>query len=283
MISRIFLDGADPQETKQVIDLLGFLDGQTTNPTLLSKNPAVANRLQEKKFTQEGLLDLYKNVVQGISALIPQGFISIQVYADSRTSTDEMLEQGKEMYNWIPNAHIKYPATFEGIKAARESVKLDMRVNMTLLFSQSQAAAIYNATMGAKKGQVIISPFVGRLDDNNQNGMSLVENIIKMFEGGDGHIQVLAASIRNINYLLYSFKLGTDIVTLPYKIIKEWKDLGMPTLADDFVYQKGNMSDIPYQKLDLTKEWTEFDLHHDLTDQGLEKFASDWNNLIANI
>lgn len=280
---KIFLDSGDPQETKQVIDLLGFLDGQTTNPTLLSKNPAVAKKLQEKKFIQEELLNLYKNVVQKISSLIPQGSISIQVYANSHTLAEEMLEQGKEMNKWIPNAHIKYPTTFEGIKAAAQSIKLDMRVNMTLVFSQQQVAAIYAATAGAKKGQVIISPFIGRLDDIGQNGMSLIDNIIKMFESGDGHVKVLAASIRNINHLLYNFKLGTDIATLPYKIIKEWSDLGMPTTKDDYVYPENNLHNIPYQQLDLNKHWQEFNLHHDLTDQGLEKFASDWNNLIANI
>ncbi len=280
---KIFLDGGYPDETREVINLLGFLDGQTTNPTLISKNPQVAKRLQEKKFRQEELLDLYKNVVQEISSLIPNGSVSIQVYADSQTSAEEMLEQGRKMYSWIPNAHIKYPATLEGIKAAEQSIKLGMRVNMTLVFSQSQAAAIYSATIGAKRGQVILSPFVGRLDDRGENGMSLIENIIKMFESGDGHVEVLAASIRNINHLLCSFKLCTDIITLPQKIIKEWSDLNMPTPPADFVYPQDNLTDIPYQQLDLTKPWTEFDLHHDLTDQGIEKFANDWKSLIANI
>lgn len=279
---KIFLDGGDPKETKQVVDLLGFLDGQTTNPTLISKNPAVAKRLQEKKFTQEELLNLYKSVVQEISSLIPNGSISIQVYTDNHTSAEEMLEQGEEMNTWIPNAHIKYPTTFEGIKAAAKSIKLGMRVNMTLMFSQSQAAAVYAATAGAKKGQVIISPFIGRLDDIGLNGMSLIENILKMFKESDGHIDVLAASIRNMNHLLYNFKLGTDIVTLPYKTIKEWFDFGMPIPEEDFVYPKNNLQDIPYQQLDLNKNWQEFNINHELTDKGLEKFASDWNNLLTD-
>lgn len=278
--TKIFLDGGDPKETKEVINLLGFLDGQTTNPTLISKNPEVAKKLEEGKFTKEELLNLYKSVAQEISSLIPNGSVSIQVYADKNTKAEEMLTQGKEMYAWIPNAHIKYPATAEGLRAAEQSVKLGMRVNMTLVFSQEQAAAIYSATKGALKGQVIVSPFIGRLDDGGENGMSLIENIIKMFESGDGHVEALAASIRNMDHLLYSFKLGVDIVTLPFKTIKEWFNQGTPFPQEDFSYPKGNLANIPFQQLDLTKPWQEFDITHQLTDQGLEKFVSDWNNLI---
>ncbi|MBI4008967.1 transaldolase [Candidatus Roizmanbacteria bacterium] len=278
--TKIFLDGGNPNETKEILDLLGFLDGQTTNPTLISKNPEVAKRLETEKFTQEELLKLYKEVVSVISPLIPNGSVSIQVYSDKDTKSKTMVEQGKKMYTWVPNAHIKYPTTREGLKAASESVKLGMKINMTLVFSQQQAAAVYSATIGAKKGQVILSPFIGRLDDRGENGMSLIENIIKMFERGDGHVEILAASIRNLDHLLYSFQLNTDIVTLPPKIIKEWFDQGMSTAKGDLVYPKNNLLDIPFQQLDLSKPWQEFNINHQLTDQGIEKFASDWNSLI---
>lgn len=278
--TKIFLDGGDPKETKEAIDLLGFLDGQTTNPTLISKNPAVAKKLETEKFTKEELLDLYKKVVSEISLLIPNGSVSIQVYSDKNSKAANMLAQGKEMYTWIPNAHIKYPTTYQGLKAAEESIKLGMKVNMTLVFSEEQAAAIYSATRGAKKGQVILSPFIGRLDDKGENGMSLIENIIKMFEKGDGHVEVLAASIRNMDHLLDCFKLGADIVTLPFKIIKDWSDQGMVTPQDDFIYPKNNLVDLPYQQLDLNKNWQEFNINHELTDEGLEKFSSDWNALL---
>ena len=278
--TKIFLDGGDPKETEEVVNMLGFLDGQTTNPTLISNNPEVAKRLEQRKFTKEELLNLYKSVVQEISTLIPNGSVSIQVYSDKNTRAEEMLEQGKEMFNWIPNAHVKYTTTLQGIKAAEQSVKLGMRVNMTLVFSQQQAAAIYSATKGAKKGQVIISPFIGRLDDIGENGMSLIENIIKMFEKGDGHVRVLAASIRNMDHLLGCFKLGADIVTLPFRTIQEWFDQDMKLPDDSFIYPTEDFTDIPYQQLDLNKPWQEFSINHQLTDQGLEKFANDWNNLI---
>lgn len=278
--TKIFLDGGDPKETRETVTLLGFLDGQTTNPTLIAKNPVVAKKLGTEKFTADELQDLYKNVVSEISLMIPDGSVSIQVYADSNTKAEEMLKQGKQMYTWIPNAHIKYPLTFEGLKAAEESIKLGMRVNMTLVFSLEQAAAIYCATKGCKKGQVIISPFIGRLDDIGINGMSLIENITKMFEKGDGHVEVLAASIRNIDHLLYNFKLGVDIMTLPFKTIREWVDQDMVTPDENYIYPKGDLKDIPYQELDLNKDWQEFNINHQLTDKGLEKFANDWNSLL---
>ena len=114
--TKIFLDGGDSNETKDIINLLGFLDGQTTNPTLISKNPEAAKRLKlGQKFSQEEILEFYKNVVMGISKLIPNGSISIEVYADKKTSAKQMLKQGREMFSWIPNAHIKYPTTKEGL------------------------------------------------------------------------------------------------------------------------------------------------------------------------
>lgn len=279
--TKIFLDSGDANETRKAVNLLGFLDGQTTNPSLISKNPAIIAKLgSEVKFNQEELLKEYKNAVQQISSIIPTGSISIQVYSDSKTSAEQMLEMGKEMYEWIPKARIKYPTTFEGLKAAEESVKLGMRINMTLVFSELQAAAIYSATYGAKKGQVVISPFIGRLDDRGENGMSLIKNIFKMFEKSDQHIEVLACSIRNMNHLLYCFKLKTDIVTLPLKTIKDWHAQGSPLPQEDFVYPKGNLVDIPYQEYDLSRPWQQFNINHPLTKTGLEKFASDWNTLV---
>src|SRR3989344_4842731 len=102
--------------------------------------------------------------------------------------------QGKEMFSWIPNAHVKYPTTKAGLEAAHRSIQEGMRVNMTLVFTQEQAAAVYAATKGAKRGDVFVSPFIGRLDDRGENGMDLIKNIIKMYRGGDGHVLILGAS-----------------------------------------------------------------------------------------
>ena len=103
--------------------------------------------------------------------------------------------QGQEMFTWIANAYVKYPCTHEGLRAAEMSVQKGIRVNMTLCFSQEQAAAVYVATKGSKE-PVYVSPFVGRLDDQGEDGMDLVRNIKKMYSRSDGHVHVLAASIR---------------------------------------------------------------------------------------
>lgn len=280
--TKIFLDSGNPEETKKIIDTLGFLDGQTTNPTLISKNPEAAKRLAEgKKFSKEEIFDLYKKVVTEISELIPKGSVSIEVYADVHTTAEAMFNQGREMFSWIPNAHIKYPATKSGLEAAEKSIKIGMRVNMTLVFSQSQAAAVYAATRGAKKGDAFVSPFVGRLDDIGENGMDLIKKILKMYESGDGHVEVLAASVRNLEHFQFALSLGSDIITSPFMLLNEWAQKDMPiSEINSYSYSFVTLKPIEYKELDLNRNWNDFDIKHNLTDAGVEKFASDWNALI---
>ncbi|MBE0426538.1 MAG: transaldolase [Nitrospirae bacterium] len=279
--TRIFLDGGDPDETKKIIGLLGFLDGQTTNPTLISKNPAARQRIEGgEKFSREEILEFYGQVVKEISALIPQGSISVEVYADTSTTSEEMIKQSREMFSWIPNAHIKFPITHEGLKAAGKSIKEGLRVNMTLCFTQEQASAVYAATEGAKRGDVFVSPFVGRLDDRGENGMVLISNIIKMYQKGDGHVEVLTASVRNIDHLLYALKLESDIVTAPFKILKEWGEKGLLIPGNEYTYNTKGLKVIPFKDFDLTKKWQDYNIYHELTDRGIESFSSDWNALI---
>lgn len=277
------MDGGDPDETRKIMDLLGFLDGQTTNPTLISKNPKSRQRLERnEKFGREEILDFYRLVVKEISRLIPQGSISIEVYADLSTKAEEMLRQGREMFSWIPNAHIKFPSAREGLKAAERAVQDKLRVNMTLCFTQEQAAAVYAATRGAKKGDVFVSPFIGRLDDRGENGMDLISHLIKMYQKGDGHVEVLTASVRNIDHLLYALKLGSDIITAPFNILKEWAERGVPIPGGDYRYDAGKLRSIPFREIDLTRNWVEYDIRHELTDKGMERFSADWNALIRS-
>lgn len=279
--TRIFLDGGNPDETKEIINLLGFLDGQTTNPTLISRNPKAKDHLKQgKKFSEEEILNFYREVVGEISSLIPQGAISIEVYADSSTSPTQMLSQGKEMFTWIPNAHIKFPSSKEGLRAAEQAVRENLRINMTLCFRQEQSAAIYAATYGAKKGDVFVSPFIGRLNDKGKNGMDLIANILKMYQKGDGHVEVLTASLRKIDHLLYALKLGSDIITAPFNVLKEWGERGLPIPGEDYVYDAGDLKRIPYKNISLKKNWREYDIGHDLTVKGMERFSADWNELI---
>lgn len=274
--TRVFLDSGDPEETKEAIGLLGFLDGQTTNPSLVAKNPDTAG----KKFTKEELLGFYKGIVREVSGLIPEGSVSVEVYADINTSKEEMLEQGREMFTWIPGAHIKYPTTAAGLEAAKQSIAEGMRVNMTLCFTQEQAAAVYAATRGARKGDVFVSPFVGRLDDKGENGMQLIENILQMYKKGDSHVEVLTASVRSLDHLLYAIHLGSDIITSPFNILKEWGEDGMVLPDENFAYNAEGLTPILYEDLDLGKKWTEFDISHELTDKGIDRFAEDWNALL---
>ena len=152
---------------------------------------------------------------------------------------------------------------------------------MTLCFSQAQAAAVYAATRGARKGQVFVSPFIGRLDDRGENGMDLIANIIRMYAKGDGHVEVLTASVRKVDHLLYAMKLGSDIITSPFDVLEEWGKKGLPLPGPDYSYDPGSLRPIPYEEIDLTKDWREYDIRHDLTDKGMERFSQDWNSLIG--
>lgn len=279
--TRIFLDGGDPAETRSVLNRLGFLDGQTTNPTLIAKNPAAQARLAlGKKFTEEEIYGFTKHVVIEMSTLLPNGSISIEVYANHITSCDAMVTQSKKMAAWIPNAHIKFPITAAGLEAAERAVGEGTRVNMTLCFSQEQAAAVHRATRGAAKGQVFVSPFVGRLDDSGENGMELIANILRMYREGGSSVEVLTASVRSLEHFLYALALGSDIITAPASILYAWADAGMPIPDQNCAYDAHGLSSIPYQSLSLDGYWRELDITHSLTDKGIRRFADDWNALI---
>jgi transaldolase len=280
--TRIFLDGGNPEETREALTLLGFLDGQTTNPTLISKNPEACDRFKHgHKFTKREVYTFYEKVVREISGLIPHGSVSVEVYADGSTGADEMLSQGIKMFSWIPNAHIKYPITGQGLSAAEQAVKEGIRVNLTLCFSQEQAAAVHAATMGPNKGDVFVSPFIGRLDDKGENGMDLISNVLRMYGKGDGHVEVLTASVRNIDHFLYALKLGSDIITSPFKVLKEWAGRGLPVPGSEYTYNSDNLTAIPYTELDLTRGWQGYNIRHELTDKGIELFSKDWNSMIG--
>ncbi|MGO9378411.1 MAG: transaldolase family protein [Dissulfurispiraceae bacterium] len=280
--TRIFLDGGNPADTREIIGLLGFLDGQTTNPTLISKNPEAKERLKRgEKFSEKEIYSFYRDVVTEVSGLIPRGSVSVEVYADLSTKAEQMLEQGKEMFSWIPNAHIKFPSSTEGLRAAELAVASGLRVNMTLCFTQEQAAAVYAATRGTKKGEVFVSPFVGRLDDRKENGMDLIANIVRMYGKSDHHVEVLSASLRNIDHFFYSIELGCDIVTVPYEILKEWAAKGLPLPDEDYKYDSKGLLPIPYKDMNLLKSWKDFDIAHESTIKGMERFSADWNLLIA--
>ena len=286
--TKILVDGGDPGETRRIKELIGFVDGQTTNPSLIAKNPEIQQRLASgHRLSSQEEKQEYKRIVQAISPLVGDAGVSIEVYAELDTKADDMLVQGEEMFTWIPNAYVKYPCTREGLRAAAVSIRKGIRVNMTLCFSQDQAAAVYAATVGSK-APVYVSPFVGRLDDRGEDGMELVFNIKRMFARGDGHVHVLAASIRNLNHLLYAFALQTELVTVPAKVLEEWAEKSFPMPDENFTYEavdkEGNaLRPIPYKRLDLHQPWQSFNLAHELTTKGIEKFAADYRSTLRRI
>jgi transaldolase len=283
--TKILIDGGDPGETREIKDLIGVVDGQTTNPSLIAKNPEIQQRLASaNKLSEQEQKDEYRKIVRQISPLVGDAGVSIEVFADLNTTSEEMLTQGEEMFSWITNAYIKYPCTHEGLRAAQMSVERGIRVNMTLCFSQEQAAAVYAATEGTKT-PAYVSPFIGRLDDRGENGMDLVQNIKKMYESGDGHVRVLAASIRNLDQLLASFALQVELVTVPAKLLQEWAARGCLLPGEDFGYKgldaNGKfLRSIPYKELDLNSPWQSFDISHELTTKGIQKFVADYRNTL---
>jgi transaldolase len=254
---------------------------------LIAKNPEIQRLIASgHKLSSEEERNEYKKIVQSISPLVGDAGVSIEVFADLSTSAEEMVAQGREMFSWISNAYIKYPCTHEGLRAAQMSVRENIWVNITLCFSQEQAAAVYAATKGSKE-PVYVSPFVGGLDDVGEDGMDLVKNIKRMFEHGDGHVHVLAASIRNLNHLLFTFALKAELATVPTKVLEEWVASDFPMPDQDFRYQGLDASGtllktIPYKPLDLDLPWQRFDIAHELTNKGIEKFVADYQGTLKS-
>lgn len=285
--TKVLIDGGDPSETRRVRDLLGFLDGQTTNPSLVAKNPDIQRRIARNgKLSLRQAIDDYRRIIEDISPAVGDAGVSIEVFSDLTATAEEMLLEGKQMFSWIPNAYVKYPCTKEGLRAARMSIQDGMRVNMTLCFSQEQAAAVYAVTKGSL-APVYVSPFIGRLDDIGVNGIDLVRNIKRMYDRSDRHVQVLAASIRHTEHLLASFALRAELATAPFNVLKEWAELGFPMPHDaegDHRSDVGNKSleGIPYQELNLDARGDSFDLAHPLTTKGIQKFVADYESMLAS-
>jgi transaldolase len=286
--TKVLLDGGDPAETRRIREMLGFLDGQTTNPSLVAKNPEIKRRIATKgRLTVKEAIEDYRRIVEEISPLVGDAGVSIEVFSDVDTTAKQMFLEGKEMFSWIPNAYVKYPCTQQGLLAAQMSIREGIRVNITLCFSQEQAAAVYSATKGSM-APVYVSPFIGRLDDIGVNGIDLVRNIKRMYERGDHHVHVLAASIRHTEHLLASFALGAELATAPYRILQDWANAGCPVPPEGQDYQPRETTSSPlqaieYQELDLNAAWETFDLTHKLTTKGIQTFVSDYESTLASV
>ena len=192
---KIFLDTSDVNVISKHCES-GLIDGVTTNPTLMKqsgRNPI--------------------DVIKDISALFPDdSSISAEVVADT---AEGMISQAKQYYSISPNVTIKVPCTEEGLKACNFLSAKNIPVNVTLIFSVTQAI------LCAKAGAKYVSPFVGRCEDNGLSGIGLIESIRTIYDRNNIDTQILAASIRTTEHVTNAFIAGTDIVTLPPSILKE--------------------------------------------------------------
>lgn len=287
-LPKLFLDSGDPDETRKAKGLIGTIDGQTTNPSLVAKNPDVLKFLEGgKKLKEEDLLSKYKEIVQEIEKETA-GPVSVEVYADWDSTAKQLLEQSEKMYSWGKNIYMKYPTTMAGVEAGHEFTKNGGRVNMTLVFDQMQAAAVYEATKPTQS-PAFISPFMGRWDDRGLNGTDLIKNILKQYrsyeklENRECHVKLLAASIRNLDHFYQSIFLDADIVTIPLKIIQEWV-LDEKWVPDERYRYEPDLKGIVYEEIPPGKPFMEYKIEKvegSLLDEGLKKFATDWKNLIG--
>lgn len=280
--TKIFLDSGSVEDTREVLDKLGFLDGQTTNPSLFTKNKKVQERLElGEKFSKDEVNEAYKKLIQNIRKEIPGKSVSIEVYADAETTVDEILVQAREMNQWVESPHIKLPITEAGLEAANILSGEGMKINMTLIFSQEQAAAVYSATKGSAGGDIFLSPFVGRLDDINQRGFDLVLNAQKMYQEGDHHVEILMASVRSMEHFLMAIEAGIDIITAPKKILLEWAKNAMPLKSANSLSERQlDLAPIEFKNIDLDQDYKKYNIKHPLTEKGLKKFADDWNSIL---
>jgi transaldolase len=215
---KIFLDTASLKEIREAASL-GVLDGVTTNPSLLAK---------ETGDPEEILLEICKTV---------DGPISAEVVA---TDADGMVREGRHWASVHKNIVVKCPCTAEGLKATKVLSHDGHRVNMTLIFSPTQAL------LAAKAGARFVSPFVGRLDDIATPGMELVADIVQIFENYDFECEVLAASLRHPMHVVEAAKIGAHIGTMPMSVFTTLlkhplTDIGLARFLADWEKAKKEM------------------------------------------
>ncbi len=210
----IFIDTADVSEIREAAEM-GVIDGVTTNPTLVAKTG--------KKFE-----DVLREIVK-----ITDGPVSAEVIS---TQSEGMIKEAEKLSKIGKNIVIKIPMILEGLKAVKSLTEAGIKTNVTLVFTPLQAL------FAAKAGATYVSPFIGRLDDIAHYGIDIVEDIVTIFENYEFDTKVLVASIRTPLHVLDAARIGADVATLPFKVIKQL-------------------------------------ISHPLTDKGLDLFLSDWEKV----
>ena len=212
----IFLDTANVEEIKEAVDW-GVVSGVTTNPTLIAR--------------EEG--GDFHEIIKEICNLV-QGPVSAEVISQD---LDGILREARELSKIDPHVVVKIPVTSEGLSAVKVLSSEGVRANVTLVFSALQAL------LAAQAGAAYVSPFIGRIDDIGQEGMDILDDIMCIYENYQFSTQVIAASIRHPRHVLEAARIGTDIATVPFKVLKMM-------------------------------------FRHPLTDRGIERFLADWEKAI---
>ncbi|MBN2629049.1 MAG: fructose-6-phosphate aldolase [Rhodobacteraceae bacterium] len=208
---RFFVDTADVAAIAELNDL-GMVDGVTTNPSLILKSG-------------RDILEVTKEICAIVS-----GPVSAEVVA---LRADDMIAEGRKLAAIAPNIAVKVPLTWDGLKTCKVLTGEGFMVNVTLCFSANQAL------LAAKAGATFISPFIGRLDDINLDGLEVISDIRQIYDNYGFETQILAASVRSANHVTQCALIGADVVTAPPAVIKAMAS-------------------------------------HVLTDKGLEQFMKDW-------
>lgn len=212
---KFFIDTADLDEIQEANDL-GVLDGVTTNPSLCHK---------------VGVSDFEGHIAKICE--IVDGDVSAEVIS---TEYADIIAEGRNIASIADNVVVKVPLIKDGIKAIKTFSEEGIKTNCTLCFSATQAM------IAAKAGATYISPFIGRVDDISNDGMTIIEDIVQIYDNYDFETEILAASIRHPMHVLEAARLGADVATMPLKVIEQL-------------------------------------LQHPLTDTGLERFIADWEKL----
>ncbi len=213
---KLFLDTADIEEIR-IAARWGVLDGVTTNPTLYAK-----------------VGGSYEEILKEICRLTP-GPVSAEVVAEH---VDDMLQEGRAFAKLAPNIVVKVPMSEEGLEAISRFAEEGIKTNCTLIFTANQGL------LAAKAGASLLSPFIGRLDDINQDGMDVIRELVGIVELHDYDTEVLAASIRHPRHITDAALAGAHVATLPFKVLQQM-------------------------------------VHHPLTDKGIKAFRADWDKARA--
>ncbi len=188
---KFFVDTADVAAITELNDL-GMVDGVTTNPSLIKKSG-------------RDILEVTREICE-----LVDGPVSAEVIA---LKSDDMIAEGRKLAEIAENIAVKVPLTWDGLKACKVLSDEGRMVNVTLCFSANQAL------LAAKAGATFISPFIGRLDDLNIDGMELIADIREIYDNYGFETQILAASIRTANHMSEAAKIGADVATAPPNVI----------------------------------------------------------------